>query len=92
MAVLPDADRARIWRGLMRQAGQGVANVTKTDLRAAVDATDQWIDDNQTNFNNALPTAFKNNASLAQKTLLFCAVACMRVGLTTLQRLFGEVD
>jgi hypothetical protein len=56
-------------------------SVTKTQLRAAVDATDQWIEDNQAAYNTALPVAFRNAATLGQKTLLFCFVAMRRAGL-----------
>jgi hypothetical protein len=58
----------------------GVCAFTKADLAAAVNATDDWIEANQAAFNTALPTAFKNNATLAQKTLLFCYVAMRRAG------------
>lgn len=80
MAVLSDTDRWRVCAQLMRSA-IGPLSVTKADLRAAVDATDSWIDSNQASFNTALPAAFKNSASLTQKTLLFCYVAMRRAGL-----------
>ena len=51
---------------------------TKADLRAAVDATDTWIDDNAAAFNTALPAAFRTTASPTQKTLLFVYVALRR--------------
>lgn len=97
MAELSTADRQRIWRGLMRnwsRLRESMA-LNKDDLQAAVDATDTWINDNQAAFNNALPTAAKNNLAADQKTLLFCAVALMRVdpGVAAyLTRIFGEVD
>ncbi|MEU0469931.1 hypothetical protein ABZ215_38540 [Amycolatopsis sp. NPDC006131] len=84
MAVLPDLDRNRIWRWFMRQNSEPCA-FTKTDLRAAVDATDSWIDSNASSFNTALPAAFRTNASLTQKTLLFCYVAMRRAGLLKVQ-------
>lgn len=95
MAALPDADRVSIWRGLMRWLSaqlQTIPNVNKTALRAAVDATDDWIDSNQTSYNNALPATFRNNATLAQKTLLFCAVAAMRVSHDACEQILGDVD
>ena len=93
MAALPTLDRQRIWRGLQRFTDfGGVPNVLKADLQAAVNATDDWIDSNQASFNSALPVAFRNNATLAQKTILFCAVAMMRVSLDFLRRTFGEVE
>ncbi len=57
-----------------------LTGITKPQLQAAVDATDQWIEDNQTAYNTALPTAARNNLTLAQKTFLFCYVAMRRAG------------
>lgn len=80
MAVLDTTNRARIAFQWMRNQGGALAGVTKTDIRAAVDATDDWIDSNQGSFNTALPTAARNNLTLVQKTLLFCFVAMRRAG------------
>lgn len=79
MAVLPDLDRARTAAQWMRDQVEDTA-FTKAQLRAAIDATDAWIDANQAAYNTALPTAFRNNATLTQKTLLFCYVAMRRAG------------
>ncbi len=79
MAVLPELDRARALIGLMRQE-QISGNYSKADLRAALDATDAWIEANQSSFNVALPQPFRNQATLADKTLLFCYVALRRAG------------
>jgi hypothetical protein len=94
MAVLPDVDRARIWRGWMRLLSARFEPValSKDDLRAAVDATDVWIEDNQSAYNQALPQAGRDNLTAGQKTLLFCAVALARVNVDLLRRVFGEVD
>ena len=95
MAILSTADRQRVYRGLMRLPVEefgSAPNVLKADLFDAVAATDQWIDDNGASFNSALPAPFRNNASLAQKTLLFCAVALARVSINFLIRVLGEVD
>jgi len=94
MAVLSTTDRARIWRGLMRYWSnlREVCGVSKADLLAAVDATDVWIDNNAASFNSALPVAARTNLTAGQKTLLFVAVALMRVspGLASLlQRALG---
>lgn len=59
--------------------------MTKPDLRAAVDATDQWIEDNQTSYNQALPQPFRGSATAAQKTVLFAFVAFRRAGLTRIR-------
>jgi len=54
--------------------------VTKPELRAAVDATDDWIEANQAGFNAALPQPFRGAATVPQKTFLFCYVAMRRAG------------
>lgn len=94
MATLPVEDQQRISAGIQRywsQFWERTAGFTSADLLAAVQATDTWIENNQAGFNTALPTAFRNNATLAQKTLLFCCVAAARVSMAFLRRLVGEV-
>ena len=97
MAPLPEADRQKVWRGFMRYLSRQDINDTvleniKQDIRDAVDATDSWIETNQIGFNTALPIMFKDNASLEQKTLLFSAVALIRVSEDLLRQIFGELD
>lgn len=95
MATLPDADRRRVWAGIMRwwsRHQEELGAFSKAELRAAVDATDQFIEDNQVAYNAALPQPFRGEATLEQKTLLFCAVAAIRVSIAFLRNLFGEVD
>ena len=94
MATLSTEDRTRIWRGLMRvwSANRTTVALSKTDLQAAVNTTDTWIDDNQASFNSALPAAAQSGLTSTQKTLLFCAVALARVSIAFLQRLFGGLD
>lgn len=94
MATLTTAQRQQVWRGLMRYWSQKTEELVlnKADLQAAVDATDTWIETNQTGFNNALPTAAKTNLTATQKTLLFCIVAALRVSKIFAIRLVGEVD
>jgi len=95
MAVLPDSDRLRIYRGLMRywsSLREGVSGILKTDLKAAVDAADQWVEDNSVSYNNALPATFRTNATASQKSILLVAVVLMRFNLDMLKRIFGEVD
>jgi hypothetical protein len=95
MAELSEETRQQIWRGVMRwwsKENETVAGVTKSDIRDAIDATDEWIDDNQASYNQALPDAARNNLTQAQKTLLFCAVALARVSVAFLRSVFREVD
>jgi hypothetical protein len=74
----------------MRREGLGdLSGVSKTELRAAVDAIDNWIESAQgasppsVGFNAALPQPFRSQATVAQKTLLFCWVAMRRAGVLT---------
>lgn len=80
MAALPTVDRQRAMYQWMR-ANLEACGFTKADAQAAVDACDTWIDSNQSSFNTALPAAFRINASLTQKTMLFCYVAMRRAGI-----------
>lgn len=86
MALLDPTNRGRVAAQWMRDQLES-CGFTKVDLRAAVDATDAWIDGNQAAYNSALPPAFRTSASLSQKTLLFCYVAMRRAG-----RLRAEED
>jgi len=72
MAVLPDADRVRVWKAMMEDLSRrrDAADFTKDELRAAVDALDDWVDANAAAVNAALPLEFRTNASQAQKALL----------------------
>lgn len=83
MAALIAEERRRVWAHLMRRWDKALGRipVTKTELRAAVDATDQWIEDNQASFNTALPQPFRGAATAPMKTLMFCYVAMRRGGL-----------
>ena len=94
MAILSDTDRTRIWRGIMRYWSrlEETIPISSVELRDAINATDQWIDDNQTSFNNALPNSAKTNLTLTQKTVLFCIVAAMRVSPALARAIIGEVD
>lgn len=73
MAVLSDPNRESVWADFMRTLtpnGETSPLMTKADLRAAVNAADDWADTNASSFNTALPTAFKNNATAKQKARL----------------------
>jgi len=95
VAELTTEDRQRVWRGLVRywsNLRETLGAFSKADLLAAVNDTDAWIEDNQVSFNAALPNPFKAQATLTQKTLLFCCVAAMRVSPAFARLLLGEVD
>jgi hypothetical protein len=86
--ALDAAGRTRVWAQAMRQAELGTLDgMTKADLRAAIDATDDWIEAAQgalpppTGYNAALPLTARTGMTAPQKTLLFCWVAMRRAGL-----------
>lgn len=80
MAVLSDTDRAEIAALIMRELSDArePCAVLKAQIRAAVDACDNWQNDNAAAFNTALPVAFRNGATAAQKSRLFRLVARFR--------------
>ena len=80
MAVLPDGDRVTLWAAFMSDASESRDSLplSKAELRAAFDATDDWINDNATSYNNALPAAAKAALTQKQKVRMFMAVARRR--------------
>ena len=58
----------------------GASGLTKAQLRAAVDATDQWVEDNSASFNTALPVAVRTALTAKQKAILFSIVSLRRYG------------
>lgn len=84
MAVLGSAALAGIARKIQRawSDNRESAAFTKAQLSAAVAAADQWADDNAAAYNTALPAAFRNNATAAQKSLLLVYVIARRAGFT----------
>jgi hypothetical protein len=63
-----------------------------SDLLAAINATDTWIDDNTSAYNSTLPAAAQSGLSTKQKALLFSVVALARVSNALLRKLIGEVN
>ena len=93
--ALDSTDRQRVTTGLMRywsRLFEPVSGISKYELLAAVGAMDDWIEANQIAINAALPQPFRTNATLSQKTLLFCGVALARVSINFARQIFGEVD
>jgi len=58
----------------MRDNTIALGAVAKPDLRAAVNAMDQWIDDNATAFNLAIPQPARGVLTTRQKAWLFSLV------------------
>lgn len=77
MAALTDADRAELHADFMRRMDMqtfGSCPLTKSELRAAVDAMDAWIVANAASLNTAIPQPARGALNGAQKAMLFSAV------------------
>ncbi len=92
MAELTGEQHGRLLKGFMRLISREkiATGLTKTQLSEAAAALDTWINSNQAAINQALPTAAQAE-STAFKTLLFCAIALMRVSQAFAKRIL-EVD
>ena len=80
MAVLTDADRRTIWAAFMSEMSSrrdGHA-LSKNDLRAAVDAVDDWVDTNTASFNAAIPVAARTALNAKQKSEILVFVVRRR--------------
>lgn len=92
--ALTQQQKDQLLRGLMRDMSRkGVStSLLKSDIAAAIDSTDSWIESNQASFNSALPSAAQTELNAAQKTYLFCLVALTRNGVDSLKQVVGEID
>lgn len=66
MTVLTAQQRAKVSRWWQRENTTTV-DFTKPDLAAGIAAIDDWLEANQTSFNQALPQPFRGQATTAQK-------------------------
>ncbi len=72
MAVLSDPDRAALWAEFMRDrsGARDPLALTKADLRAAVNAIDDWLNTNAAALNSAIPQPARGALTVPQKALL----------------------
>jgi hypothetical protein len=77
MALLSIADRAEIVADIMRTA-ECPGAVTKSDLRAAIDAIDAWVDGNAAPFNSSIPLPARTALTARQKAALLTWVVGRR--------------
>ena len=77
MAVLSDADRVVVFRRIMERLSHSRVpiSITKADLRAAVNAVDDWINTNAAAYNTAIPQPARGALTASQKAELLSAVA-----------------
>jgi len=77
MSILPDEDRANITTDFMRKESitfEGFGNFFKDNLRSAINAIDDWIDNNVVSFNTSIPEPCKSELTQKQKVRLFMFV------------------
>ena len=79
--ALAEGERAQVHAELQRHWSRLrlPCGVTKADLRAAVDAVDQWCEDNSASLNAAIPQPARGALSAAQKAWLLCYVVRKRI-------------
>lgn len=80
MAVLVDAYRAALQKEFCEDLSRArtAFNTTKPNLRAAVNAIDDWVVANQASFNTAIPLPARTELTVAQKTELLMRVLAKR--------------
>jgi len=78
MAVLSDADRAKVRDDWMAENTNSLGAMTKAELRAAINAIDDWVDTNAAAFNLTIPLPARTALSTKQKAWLFYFVVRRR--------------
>lgn len=78
MAVLADSARAEVTTGWQRENETTVGAITKADLRAAINAVDQYMSDNAAAMNAAIPQPARGQLTTKQKALILTAVVTKR--------------
>jgi hypothetical protein len=83
MAVMTDADRQIAAREFIRKTFEQLSQTATMDtaaIKAALDATDDWVDANAASYNAALPLPFRTTATAAQKNLMVAYCTMKRAG------------
>lgn len=80
MAVLAEGERAALWAELMSRLSnlRTPVSITKQELRAVVDAADDWVDANAASYNTALPQPGRGALSAAAKRAILVFVITAR--------------
>ena len=81
MARLSNETRKIVWAEFMSQISSRrgfFGGLSKEDLRAAVDAIDEWIEDNMASFNSAIGQPARDALTTKQKVELFFAIVKKR--------------
>lgn len=79
--ALTEDDKKELWAKFMQDVSsrqEKFGQLSKHDIRAAVDAIDGWIDDNLAAFNTAIPQPARSELTAKQKAEIFFAIAGRR--------------
>ena len=80
MAVLSETERFEVWAQYMRDNIIANATITKPELRAAVDAIDDFLQNNANLINNQFPQPAKAELTAAEKAAIVMYVTAKRYG------------
>lgn len=80
MAILNSVQRREVWAEVMRYWSNNRNSIesSKPELRAAVDAIDQWVSDNTSSFNSAIPLPARTQLTKQEKAKLLVDVITER--------------
>lgn len=81
MAALSENDRQECYVNLMRDvelSAETYGTLTKADVRAAVDAIDQFLEDQKTTINNAIPQPARGAMTTKQKAKMLVWIVTKR--------------
>ena len=80
MAVLNETARVGLWKEFMSEISgdREPLDLSKAELRAAVNALDDWLDTNAILINAAIPQPARSNMTVSQKARLLSKVALWR--------------
>jgi hypothetical protein len=77
MAALSENDRIAVWSSYMR-SGDGATGCLKAQLRAVIDAVDDWVEANAASFNSAIPQPMRGTLTTKQKAAILVFVVIRR--------------
>jgi hypothetical protein len=76
--MLTEEQRRQVWQRIMQENTEPFGTLTKQDLRAAVDAVDDWIEANAASYNQAIPQPARGQLTARQKSQLLMLVVTRR--------------
>lgn len=77
MALLTTEQRRQVWAEWMRE-NRATVGITKDELKAAMDAVDDWVDANTASFNTAIPQPARGALTSTQKAHILMMVVRKR--------------